>query len=83
MYVALKKEEQLSKEELERQFFNKLRFDSHLFVEISQQGVAVCAYCEKAVNGRHGVNYSDIQLCHKNPHLFNPKFFAVMEKILM
>lgn len=81
MYVSLKKEEQLSPEELEKQYFNKLRFDSHKFIEI-QKDIAVCAYCEKKINGYMGVNYSDIQLCHKNPHLFEPKFFDIMERIL-
>lgn len=82
MYVSLKKEEQLTPEELEKQYFEKLRFDSHKFIEI-QKGIAACAYCEKKINGNMGVNYKEIQLCPKNPHLFEPKFFDLMERIFM
>ena len=81
MYIPLKTETGLTPEELEKQYFEKLRYDSHKFVEINQ-GIAGCQYCGLLVNGNAGVVYSNIQLCPKNPHLFNEKFFPILDIII-
>lgn len=81
MYILLKTETGLTPEELEKQYFEKLRYDSHKFVEINQ-GIAACDYCGLAVNGYHGVKLSDIGLCKRNPYLFREKFFPILEIII-
>jgi hypothetical protein len=81
MYIPLKKETVLTPEEIEKEFFINLRFDSHKFVEIND-GIATCDYCGLTVNGNAGIILGNIKLCHRNPHLFDEKFFPTIEKIL-
>jgi len=81
MYIPLKTETGFTPEEIEKQFFEKLRFDSHKFVEIND-GIATCDYCGISVNGNAGIILSDIKICHRNPHLFDEMFFPTLKKIL-
>jgi hypothetical protein len=79
MYIPLPNPnlKELTPEEQEKYYFDKIRFDSHKFVE-NHNGIAICEFCKSIVTPY--ISFDSVKLCLMNPHLFPNDFIAKIKE---